>query len=496
MTAESYAELERRFARMSKVGGALGMLHWDQSVIMPAGGAEARGEQLATLRLIAHEMQTDPAVGDLLAAAEAADRLDPWQAANLRLMRRRYDHATAVPGRLVEALSRAVTRCETVWRTARADSDFPTLLPHLREVLDLTREAAVAKGERLGLAPYDALLDEFDPGRPAARIDAVFADLESWLPDLLSRILDRQGPPPLPTEGRFPVAAQRALGERMMRTLGFDFDRGRLDVSLHPFSGGVPDDSRITTRYDEDDYASALMGVLHETGHALYEQGLPKEWRYQPVGQDGGMAVHESQSLIVEMQACRSREFAGFVAPLLREAFGVDGEAWTPDNLYRANIRVAPGFIRVDADEVTYPAHIILRYRLEQALIGGSLDLADLPEAWGEGMEKLLGIRPPDDRRGCLQDIHWPDGAWGYFPSYTLGAMGAAQLFEAAQAAHPGLREAIGRGDFAPLVGWLREHVHARASFDGSADALLEHATGRPLDPASFRRHLERRYLG
>ncbi|MFN4089261.1 MAG: carboxypeptidase M32 [Alphaproteobacteria bacterium] len=496
MTSDAYAALEGRFGRIAKVGGALSILHWDQSVIMPPGGAEARGEQIAALRLLVHEMLTDPEVAAWLEDAEARGGLDPWQSANLRAMRRRYDHATAVPARLVEALSLAITRCETVWRTARAESDYPMLLPHLREVLSLTREAAAAKGARLGLAPYDALLDEFDPGRPSERIDAIFADLESWLPDLLARSLERQGPAPARPAGSFPIATQRRLAEGMMRAWGFDFDRGRLDVSLHPFSGGVPDDSRITTRYDEDDYASALMGVLHETGHALYEQGLPKAWRYQPVGGDMGMAAHESQSLFVEMQVCRSRAFAGFLAPLLGEAFQVEGPAWTADNLYRAGIRVDPGYIRVDADEVTYPAHILLRYRLEKQMIGGALDLADLPEAWGDGMEALLGIRPPDDRRGCLQDIHWPDGAWGYFPSYTLGAMAAAQLYQAAEADIGPLDALIGRGEFGQLVGWMRARFHGRASFDGSCDALLEQATGRTLDPTAFRRHLERRYLG
>jgi carboxypeptidase Taq len=280
-----------------------------------------------------------------------------------------------------------------------------------------------------------------------------------------------------------------------MAAVGFDFTHGRLDTSLHPFCGGVPDEVRITTRYDEADFAKALMGVLHETGHALYERGLPGDWRAQPVGAARGMAVHESQSLLIEMQACRSAEFAAYLAPLAREAFAGKGPAWTADNLLRLNNRVSPGFIRVDADEVTYPAHIILRYRLEKNIIAGDLPLADLPGAWNEGMQALLGITPPDDRHGCLQDIHWFDGAWGYFPTYTLGAIAAAQLFAAATAAIPEIPAAIGRGDFAPLIGWLRQNVHAWGSFH-STDALLEQATGRPLDPKAFEAHLTARYLG
>jgi carboxypeptidase Taq len=236
------------------------------------------------------------------------------------------------------------------------------------------------------------------------------------------------------------------------------------------------------------------MGVLHETGHAMYERGLPRDWRLQPVGEARGMAMHESQSLMVEMQACRSREFVSFLAPLAREAFGGSGPAWQADNLLRHYNAVQPGFIRVDADEVTYPAHVILRYRLEKALIAGDLDLADLPGEWNAGMQALLGITPPDDRLGCLQDIHWYDGAWGYFPTYTLGAMTAAQLFAAAKQARPEIPEALGRGDFAPLMGWLAENVHAQASSAGFEE-ILEQATGQPLNPKIFEAHLKARYL-
>jgi carboxypeptidase Taq len=279
-----------------------------------------------------------------------------------------------------------------------------------------------------------------------------------------------------------------------MERLGFDFAHGRLDESLHPFCGGTPDDLRITTRYEEGDFTRALMGVLHETGHALYEHGLPAEWRRQPVGGARGMSLHESQSLLVEMQACRSREFLDFAAPLLRETFGGSGPAWSAENLHRLATRVERGFIRVDADEATYPAHVILRYRLERALVAGDLALADLPGAWGDGMVELLGVRPPDDRQGCLQDIHWYDGAWGYFPTYTLGAMSAAQLFEAAKRAVPDLLPAIAAGEFAPLVRWLRDNVHAKGS-RYSTDEILTQATGRKLDAGAFERHLRLRYL-
>ena len=279
-----------------------------------------------------------------------------------------------------------------------------------------------------------------------------------------------------------------------MERIGLDFAHGRLDESAHPFCGGTAEDVRLTTRYDEADFSRALMGALHETGHALYKQGLPAEWRRQPVGAARGMALHESQSLFVEMQLCRSRAFAEFAAPILGATFGGEGPEWLPDALYRRQIAVRPGPIRVDADEVTYPAHVIQRYRLERAMVAGDLVPKDLPGAWAEGLQALLGVVPQSDREGCLQDIHWYDGAWGYFPTYTLGALIAAQLFAAAEAALPGLGEAIAGGEFRPLVAWLRDHIHARGSVVSTAE-LVAAATSSPLGTAAFLRHLQARYL-
>lgn len=495
MTA--YDQLSRKFKRLHALQEAAGILSWDMSTVMPSGGAEARTEQLATLSVVCHETLTDPVMDDLFdQASREASGLGDWAQANLTEMRRRWLHATALDSDLVEALSKACKRCEMVWREARPKSDFAAVLPAMTEVLNLTRQAAAAKAERLDCSLYDALLDEYEPGGSSQRIDAVFADLADFLPGFLDDVLTRQSalPPALPLEGPFPSAQQEALGRKMMAAVGFDFDHGRLDVSLHPFCGGVPDDVRITTRYDEDDFMTALMGVLHETGHAMYERGLPQDWRLQPVGEARGMAMHESQSLMVEMQACRSAEFVAFLAPLAREAFGGSGPAWEADNLLRHYNLVKPDFIRVDADEVTYPAHVILRYRLEKALIAGEMELAALPDEWNRGLKDLLGIAPPDDRRGCLQDIHWYDGAWGYFPTYTLGAMTAAQLFAAAKRARAEIPEALGRGDFAPLMGWLREHVHAQASSAGF-EAILERASGEALNPEIFKAHLKARYL-
>ncbi len=506
MTA--YETLERRFQRLNALRVAAGVLHWDMSAMMPSGGAPARSEQLTALDLTCHEWLSDPAVADLLSEAEqdaaargtkarGATALDPWRRANLREMRRIWRHETALDAGLVEALAKTQHACEMTWREARPANDFAAVLPRFSELLKLVREAAAAKAAALDRAPYDALLDEYEPGGSATRIDEIFAGLAAFLPEFLGKVLERQATraAPMAPPGPFPAAKQEALARRLMAGVGFDFTHGRLDTSLHPFCGGVPDDVRITTRYDEADFASALMGVLHESGHAMYERGLPAEWRLQPVGAAAGMAAHESQSLLVEMQACRDVAFVSHMAPLARAAFGGEGPAWEAENLLALTTRVAPGFIRVDADEVTYPAHIILRSRLEQAMIAGDLDPKDLPGAWNDGMENLLGIRPPEDRLGCLQDIHWYDGAWGYFPTYTLGAMAAAQLFAAAKKAVPEIPKALGRGDFAPLMAWLREHVHSQGALR-ITDDLLKHATGKVLDPEIYKAHLTARYLG
>ena len=491
----AYAALEARFRRLGLLGGAAGILHWDWATMMPPGGAEPRAAQLAELALIRHELLTDARVPDLLDEAEANDEaLDDWQRANLARMRRRWRQAAALPADLVQALSEASSHCEMVWREARPASDFAAFAAAFAPLLGLVREKATALGDTLGCAPYDGLVDSYEPGLRCATIDPLFDDLASFLPDFLSRVREAQAGADAPPPVSGPVEAQQTLAKRLMTALGFDFDHGRLDVSLHPFCGGSAGDIRITTRYDEADVLSGLMGVLHETGHALYEAGLPEEWRYQPVGQAGGMALHESQSLLIEMQACRSQPFMRFLARLLHEHLGGEGASADEEALYRQALRVEPGTIRVDADEVTYPAHIMLRYRLERALIADDLACDEIPGAWADIHEALLGLRPENDAQGCLQDIHWSVGELGYFPSYTVGALMAAQFFDAAMRDEPELWQAIERGDFLPLFGWLRANVHGLASrYEGPV--LLERATGAPLGTAVFKAHLQRRYL-
>jgi carboxypeptidase Taq len=490
---QAYDRLTDRFRRIATIGECGSMLNWDAAAVMPPGGGPARADQLALLAGLEHQTLTAPEVEADLAEAAAAD---PWETANLRLMRNAYRRARAVPEDLVVAQAKANSTCEKVWRTARETSDFALVRANLTEVVNLARQTAQALAGALNLTPYDALMDGYQPGISAADVTPVFTAYEAFLATALPEAEARQEglPAPVPPNGPFPVAAQEMLCRSVAERLGLDFTAARLDQSAHPFSGGTPTDVRITTRYDEADCAGAMMGVIHETGHALYEQGLPGRYGRLPVGQAAGMAMHESQSLIFEMQAARSDPFLAWLGGAYQELFGGNPAVWQLPNLARLLRRVQRSFIRVEADEMTYPAHVILRFRLEQALIDGRLSAADLPGAWNDGMMALLGIAPPDDARGCLQDIHWYDGAFGYFPSYTLGAMAAAQLMAAARDQVPELDEALGRGDAAPLLGWLRRTVHSvgsRLTFN----EILREATGRPLDPAAFQGHLRARYL-
>lgn len=496
----AYARLERAFHEAALLDEAAAILHWDMSTVMPAGGAASRADQLAWLRVLSHRALSAPDLAALFAEAEGeAARLSERQRANLREMARRRAHAAAVPDDLVDALSQAASRTEMLWRTARPAADFPAVRGALAQLLTLVREQAAIKAEALGLTPYDALLDQYEPGGRQAAIDPVFRDLASFLPGFIDDALAAQAArdatrPPPALLGPFPLARQKDLARIFMTALGFDFARGRLDETFHPFCGGTPDDVRVTARYRDDDFAEGLMAVLHETGHALYEQGLPEDWRRRPAGQARGMSVHESQSLFIEMQLCRSRAFFDYAAPLIRDAFGGGGPAYTAAALYARAIRVERGFIRVEADEATYPAHVIARTRLEQAMVAGDLAVADLPGAWNDAMKDLLGMVPPDDRLGCLQDIHWYGGDFGYFPTYTLGAMMAAQLAEALRRDQDDLDAHVAAGNFAPIVAWLRTRVHRHASFYETPD-LLVRATGRPLDAGAFKAHLRARYL-
>lgn len=492
----SYEKLHSRFKRIGDLNHALAMLSWDEAAMMPTGGGEVRAESMATLSGMVHDMVAADETSELAEAALSED-LDEWQAANVELIQRDWQKARALPRDLVVALSAAATSCQQAWRPARPENDWAAVSDPLETVLALTRQKAQALADALGCDPYDALLDDYQPGLTKAQVDPLFAQLRDVLPPLIDKALDRQDGP-LPVTDSFGVERQEALGKTLMAKLGFDFERGLLGVSHHPFCGGEPDDTRITTRYNEADFLESLFAVLHETGHALYQQGLPKAWRGQPVGDANGMALHESQSLLMEMQVCRGAGFLDFAAPVVQRSLlgaPTDAPEWQPDNLLKLAKRVRRGYIRVDSDELTYPLHVVLRYELETALLDGSMTIADIPDAWHDKMSRYLGLSTAGNfRDGCMQDTHWFMGLIGYFPCYTLGAVIAAQLFATIRERVVGIDEAIRGGEFDVLVDWLRANIHDRGRLMPAMDLIAE-VTGEPLRSDAFLDHLKARYL-
>ena len=486
MAASPYEQLEQEFRRLHAFRGALSLLRWDAAVMMPRGSADVRGEQLAALETEHHALLTTPKVARLLERAEAgASQLEDWPLANLHEMRRQRDHAIATPPSLIARLAKATSRAEVYWVEAKKANNFKILAPHLEEVVHLVRDKAALLGQARGLAPYDALVDGFTPGISTADIDTIFKALSRKLPSLINEAIEVQAAnPPIALSGKFSVSRQRSLSTDVLKALGFPVERGRLDESEHPFTEGVPGDIRVTTRFDLSDPFSGLLGAIHETGHAMYDLGLPMKWRDQPVGRDRGLALEESQSLLFEMNLCRSRSFVKYLRPLLEKYLQVTGPEWDEVNLYRHLIRVRRSLIRMDADELTYPVHIMLRYELEKKILEGSLPVADLPEAWNANLEQRLNIRPNGDVEGCLQDIHWAVGHFGYFPSYALGAVIAGQLNEAMRAAMPALDDEVAAGHFNGVMDWLRDNVHgvgARLPIQ----ELIKQATGKPLTAAA-----------
>lgn len=494
----AYLELESLFRKIYYLEGAEAVLGWDSAVMMPAGSYKVRGEQIATINTVIHQMITSPRINDLISEAQTESRsLNEWQCANLMEITRIWKHKNAVPEELVAKQANYGTECEMIWRKARKENNFAEFSPYLEKVLEVTRDIAQAKSESLGCSPYDAMIDQFDPGLTAKEIDIIFADLKQFLPSFTEEVVEQQKSQTIldvTEQNQFPTDKQKQLGLHCLKVAGFNFDMGRFDESVHPFCGGVPDDIRITTRYDASDFTSALMGVMHESGHALYENQLPIDWREQPVGHARGMAMHESQSLLVEMQISRSQEFLSYLQPTIKESFSVNGDAWSIQNLSALYTKVERGFIRVDADEVTYPAHIMLRYDLEKALISGELSVKELPSAWNELMQKYIGVIPDSDANGCMQDIHWTDGSFGYFPSYTLGAIIAAQVFAKIKSELPNTMNDIANGDFSSIHTWLKEKIHSQGSKYSTSD-LLKQATGKTICTDDYKEHLKTRYL-
>ncbi|HCE2225181.1 TPA: carboxypeptidase M32 [Vibrio parahaemolyticus] len=520
----AFTKLVEHSKKVANFGHLLEIVGWDQAAVMPSGGAEARSNAMAELEVHIHSLMTQPHLEDLFAQAEE-ETLATQERAMLREMKREWQLANLLPESLVQASSLAGSKCEHAWRTQRANNDWAGFEKNWAEVVKLSQEEAQIRADANGTTPYDAMLNVYEPGTTSASLDTLFSDVKTWLPSLIDEAIEKQKSNNiLLPNGHYPAEKQKALGLQVMKLLQFDFEHGRLDESVHPFCGGVPTDVRITTRYEESEFMQSLMGIVHETGHARYEQGLPKELAGTPAGEARSMGIHESQSLFFEMQIGRNNAFIDHLARLASNHFS--GNEFAKDNLAKIYTRVEKGFIRVDADELTYPAHVILRYEIERDLMNGVIKHTDVPELWNEKMKAYLGLstegnfkngcmqdihwteqrrtKSPTNnsmninnkynyRDGCLQDIHWCTGSFGYFPSYTLGAMYAAQ-FMATMKKKMDVDTAIQNGDLTPIFTWLSDNIWSKGSLL-TTDELVKQATGETLNPLHFKEHLRNRYL-
>lgn len=495
---QAYEALCQRSKEIAIIQSCSALLGWDQQTYMPSKGAGWRGEQMAYLSTLAHEKWVDPRVGDWLATVEGSELMaDPEGdvAANVREWRRTYDRAVRVPARLVEELARTTTAAQQVWQEAKARNRYADFQPYLQKIIALKNDEAQAVGYLHH--PYDALLDEYEPGMLTEQASKLFASLTERLTPLIQRWSCNSRRPNTHILSRdYPVDRQKIFAEAAAAAIGFDFSTGRLDVTAHPFCIGIgPGDCRITTRYHPRNFSEAFFGVLHETGHALYEMHLPAEHVGTPLGNPCSLGIHESQSRLWENQVGRSRPFWEHFFPRLQQTFPIVVGDVRLEDFYAAINEVRPSLIRVEADEVTYNLHIVLRFQLETALLSGDLTVADLPTAWREGMQRYLGIQPPDDAQGCLQDIHWSLGSIGYFPTYTLGNLYAAQLMAAAykQLGQEELMNEFRHGRFQSLREWLIQHVH-RHGQRYRAEELCRRATGDSLRVEPFVQYLCAKY--
>jgi len=491
----NYAELTKELREIAVLSSIGSVLHWDERTVRPPAGAEHRASQVSLIATMTHARFTSPRIGEWLAAVEASDLVrDPHSdaAVNVRYTRRSYDRATKLPPSLVEELARTSSLSEHAWESAKKNSDFKSFAPWLSKILDLKRAEAdcIAPGKNR----YDTLLDEYEPGETSANLRVVFEALRGPLVELVGKITSsgRKAPTEI-LERNYPADAQEKLAREAAAAVGFDFNAGVLARSVHPFCTSLgPGDTRMTTRYDEHYFGDAFFGTLHETGHSLYDQGLPSEHFGLPRGEYVSLGIHESQSRMWENLVGRSRSFWKHFLPKARIAFPNATANVTEDDWYFAVNDIRPSLIRTEADEATYNLHVLMRFELEQALLSGDLPVNDLPAEWNTRMQKYLGLTPPDDARGCLQDVHWSGGGVGYFPTYTLGNLYAAQFFEQARKDLGDLDAMFAKGEFAPLLGWLRKNIHTHGK-TYTAGELSQRVTGKPLSPGPLLAHLKRK---
>ena len=491
-THPALEQLKQHFAVLDDLKQVSSLLSWDQNTYMPAGAAQARGQQQATMSLIMHQRITDPKVERWLGELETTE-LPETDAALVRLARREYDKATKLPADFLEAFAKQRSKAQQIWIEARQKNDFSIFSDDLKKVFDLSRQQA----EYLGYDdhPYDALHDQYEPGSSAQRVKNVFEPLRDETVKLVKAIQNSNVTiDDSVLRQTYDESLQEQFAVEVVKGFGYNFEHGRLDRTVHPFAQDIGKyDVRITTRYTRDFLSSALFGTMHEAGHAMYEQNIADAYYRTPIGASVSLGIHESQSRLWENLVGRSYGFWENAYPRLQELFPQQLKQVPLDDYYAAINTVNPSFIRVEADEVTYNLHVMIRFELELELLSGALLVKDLPEAWNAKYQEYLGITPPSDTLGCLQDVHWSFGLVGYFPTYALGNLMSVQLFEAAKAAHPGIEEDIRQGTFGTLLGWLRDNVHAHGSLY-EPQVLLKRATGSELDAAPYVRYLNRKF--
>ena len=494
---DDYTKLKDKMQKISHISNAIKILHWDHATYMSLNSASSRAEDVAALSGMAHSILISNETKDLIDSSKHnLENMSEWDRGNLREIEKNYNHASAISEDLVMRHSEACSRSEMQWRTSRKNNNFLSLRPHLEKVFELTKEIACAKSAKLELSEYDALMDQHSPGLRSVDVEQNFEFLKEKLPNIFLGAMEKQkNISIIGVDESFHLEKQQQVAKEIIEEMGFDFLRGRLDISAHPFCSGHRDDVRLTTRYSITDPFVGITGAIHEAGHGLYEMNLPEIYKSQPVGQAAGMAVHESQSLFMEMQIGRSRKFCAYLAKVLHNKFG-NLKIFDTENIYNTINQVKPGLIRVDADEVTYPLHVILRFEIEKDLFSGKIRIKDLPEIWREKMKLYLNIDVPNDQDGCMQDIHWPLGSFGYFPSYTYGAMIAAQLYTSAVEKYTQILEesAGGKNYFYLINKFLNESLRSYGRLY-EFDDLITQATGKKLNPKIFIGYLESKYL-
>ena len=493
----SYKQLEKKLTDIHHIESITMLMHWDNAVCLPANSIQERSQQLGTLNAVYNNMVTSSDLKKLIEEAKSCD-LNEWQAANLSLIEHKYTHDNIVDPELTNEFKQTSAICLSIWQKAKEANDFKMVEKTLDHLMQMTKKIAHIKADKLGCEPYEALMDSFDRGRTIKQTDKIFSEIKPFLIDIIPEIVKKQ-------PARFDMQAlapfdfqkQKELSILCMQNLQFDLNQGRLDTSAHPFCTlAGNEDIRITTKFQSSDFTSSLMATIHEAGHAAYERQLSnQEFRQQPVGKALGMSWHESQSLFAEKQISGTYEFFEYITPHICKIFGISPNNLTAKDLYQYNLFVQPSLIRVYADEVTYPLHVIIRYELEKAIIDGEIETKDIPSVWNEYYKNYLNIDVTSDKEGCMQDMHWYSGAVGYFPCYTIGAMLSAQIFDKCKQDLPNLKQDVRSGNFANILEWQKTNIHQWGSLY-SSDQLLKKSTGKDhISVELYKQHIRNRYL-